>query len=83
MRVIDSGWRIDWRWSTDLNAAFNRVRERAEFRALLHDLEEDIASMVPRYGKTKRIVGLHGGRAVLTPEPDGGTRASFWIPTSG
>jgi signal transduction histidine kinase len=31
----------------------------------------------------KRIVDLHGGRAVLTPEPEGGTRASFWIPTPG
>ena len=31
----------------------------------------------------KRIIDLHGGRAVLKPEPDGGTRVSFWIPTSG
>jgi signal transduction histidine kinase len=30
----------------------------------------------------KRIVGLHGGRAQLTPLPEGGTRASFWIPTA-
>lgn len=29
----------------------------------------------------KRIVDLHGGRAKLRPEPEGGTRASFWIPT--
>jgi two-component system sensor histidine kinase HydH len=29
----------------------------------------------------KRIVDLHGGRAKLSPEPEGGTRASFWIPT--
>ncbi|MGB5704873.1 MAG: HAMP domain-containing sensor histidine kinase [Polyangiales bacterium] len=29
----------------------------------------------------KRIVDLHGGHAVLTPEPEGGTRASFWIPS--
>jgi two-component system sensor histidine kinase HydH len=29
----------------------------------------------------KRIVDLHGGRATLSPEPGGGTRASFWIPT--
>lgn len=28
----------------------------------------------------KRIVDLHGGAAVLTPIPEGGTRASFWIP---
>jgi len=28
----------------------------------------------------KRIVDLHGGKAQLTPRPEGGTRASFWIP---
>lgn len=28
----------------------------------------------------KRIVDLHGGRAKLTPNREGGTRASFWIP---
>jgi two-component system sensor histidine kinase HydH len=28
----------------------------------------------------KRIVDLHGGRAELTALPEGGTRASFWIP---
>lgn len=30
----------------------------------------------------KRIVDLHGGRANLTTLPEGGTRASFWIPTA-
>lgn len=29
----------------------------------------------------KRIVDLHGGAATLAPAPEGGTRASFWIPT--
>ncbi|MGB5265101.1 MAG: protoglobin domain-containing protein [Polyangiales bacterium] len=29
----------------------------------------------------KRIVDLHGGAANLISLPDGGTRASFWIPT--
>ena len=28
----------------------------------------------------KRIVDLHGGRASLSAEPVGGTRAAFWIP---
>ena len=28
----------------------------------------------------KRIVDLHGGAAMLTPLPNGGTRALFWIP---
>ncbi|MGB5311798.1 MAG: protoglobin domain-containing protein [Polyangiales bacterium] len=31
----------------------------------------------------KRIIDLHGGRAALAPEPSGGTRASFWIPSPG
>jgi len=30
----------------------------------------------------KRIIDLHGGEAQLTPRPEGGTRASFWIPTA-
>jgi signal transduction histidine kinase len=30
----------------------------------------------------KRIVELHGGRAQLTALPEGGTRASFWIPAA-
>ena len=30
----------------------------------------------------KRIVDLHGGNAALAPEPGGGTRASFWIPSN-
>jgi signal transduction histidine kinase len=29
----------------------------------------------------KRIVDLHGGRTKLSTEPEGGTRASFRIPT--
>jgi two-component system sensor histidine kinase HydH len=29
----------------------------------------------------KRIVDLHGGKAALDPLHEGGTRASFWIPT--
>ena len=28
----------------------------------------------------KRIVDLHGGYAALSPVPEGGTRAWFWIP---
>jgi signal transduction histidine kinase len=30
----------------------------------------------------QRIVDLHGGRAELVRLPEGGTRASFWIPTA-
>jgi len=30
----------------------------------------------------QRIVALHGGRAELIRLPEGGTRASFWIPTA-
>jgi signal transduction histidine kinase len=30
----------------------------------------------------KRIIDLHGGTAKLTRLPEGGTRASFWIPTA-
>jgi tetratricopeptide (TPR) repeat protein len=42
-RVLDSGWRLHWRWETEMNANFNTVRDTGEFQALLAELESDIA----------------------------------------
>jgi tetratricopeptide (TPR) repeat protein len=42
-RVVDRGWRVPWRWKTDLNPNFNNVRHSAEFRAIVDELEKDTA----------------------------------------
>ena len=43
-RIIDRGWRVDWLWSTDLNASFNGIRDTAEFRAMVQELAIDVAA---------------------------------------
>jgi tetratricopeptide (TPR) repeat protein len=42
-RIIDQGWRMQWRWKTDLNPNFDGVRQSAEFREMVTELEEDMA----------------------------------------
>jgi len=42
-RIIDQGWRIPWRWKTDLNPNFDGVRQTAEFQAMADELEADMA----------------------------------------
>ena len=41
-RIIDKGWRVYWRWETDLNPNFNGLHEHPEFRAMIEELEEDM-----------------------------------------
>ncbi len=41
-RIIDKGWRIYWRWETDLNPNFNGLHDHPEFQAMLEELEEDM-----------------------------------------
>ena len=42
-RIVGLGWRASWRWNTDLNPNFNRIRNRDEFKLLLRELEADTA----------------------------------------
>ena len=42
-RIIDKGWRLSWRWETDLNPNFNGIRETPEFQSMLKELEADMA----------------------------------------
>jgi tetratricopeptide (TPR) repeat protein len=42
-RIVDMGWRLSWRWETDLNSNFNGIRETAGFKAMLAELEVDMA----------------------------------------
>jgi TolB-like protein/Flp pilus assembly protein TadD len=41
-RIIDKGWRVYWRWETDLNPNFNGLHEHPEFQAMIEELEEDM-----------------------------------------
>jgi tetratricopeptide (TPR) repeat protein len=42
-RVVDAGWRIQWRWETDLNANFIALRDAAGFRRIIGRIEADVA----------------------------------------
>jgi tetratricopeptide (TPR) repeat protein len=42
-RIIDKGWRLHWRWKTELNPNFIDVRDSEEFRAMVAELEADMA----------------------------------------
>jgi tetratricopeptide (TPR) repeat protein len=41
-RIIDLGWRFQWRWKTDLNPNFNGVRQSEGFRGMVAELEQDM-----------------------------------------
>jgi TolB-like protein/Tfp pilus assembly protein PilF len=42
-RVINGGWRVYWRWETDLNPNFNGIAQTREFRSMIAELEADMA----------------------------------------
>ena len=47
-RVIDNGWRLDWRWETELNFNFNGIRQTTEFEAMVNELAMDMAEQRAR-----------------------------------
>ena len=47
-RIIDKGWRLSWRWETDLNPNFNGIRETPEFQNMLSELDADVAEQRTR-----------------------------------
>jgi len=42
-RQVDAGWRLYWRWETELNPNFASLREEPEFKALVEFLRTDMA----------------------------------------
>jgi len=40
---MDGGWRVFWRWETELNPNFESLREETEFQALVEILRTDMA----------------------------------------
>ena len=47
-RIIDAGWRYNWRWETEINFNFNGIRETPEFRSMLQEISEDMAEQRAR-----------------------------------
>jgi hypothetical protein len=40
---VDQGWRVFWRWSTELNPNFESLRDEPEFQAIVEFLRADVA----------------------------------------
>ena len=43
-RVVSMGWRVQWRWETELNANFIALRDAPGFRRIISRLEDDAAA---------------------------------------
>jgi len=62
-RIIDKGWRLDWRWETDLNPNFNGIRETPEFQGMVSELEADMAEQ-------RALVHAMIDRGEIAPPPE-------------
>lgn len=40
---VDQGWRVSWRWDTELNPNFESLRDEPEFQAIVEFLRADMA----------------------------------------
>jgi Tfp pilus assembly protein PilF len=58
-RIVDQGWRVMWRWETELNANFIALREDSAFRALVRRLEDDVTAQRARIARSAARVD-HG-----------------------
>lgn len=54
-RVVAAGWRIQWRWETDLNANFITLRDAPGFRRIIARIETDVAEQRRRLQTTGAI----------------------------
>ena len=68
-RIVDAGWRVFWRWETDLNFNFNELRNSPEFREMIRELAEDMA-------KQRRQAQAMAGLGEMSP-PSGTDRKSI------
>jgi len=66
-RIIDKGWRLSWRWETDLNPNFNGIQETAEFQTMVSELETDV---VEQRVRTQAMADL----GEIAPPPEGGLK---------
>jgi tetratricopeptide (TPR) repeat protein len=65
-RVVNAGWRIYWRWKTELNPNFESIRNQEKFGALTSRLEADMAKQ--RSQALARLESMMPGQ----PATDGG-----------
>jgi len=52
-RLVDDGWRLMWRWDTELNRNFDSIRNEPEFVAVRDAIEADLAAQVTAFEKTQ------------------------------
>jgi TolB-like protein/Flp pilus assembly protein TadD len=64
-RIIDKGWRLSWRWETDLNPNFNGIQETAEFQTMVSELETDVVEQRVR-------AQAMADRGEIAPPPESG-----------
>ncbi|MEJ2576830.1 MAG: hypothetical protein P8106_09125 [Gammaproteobacteria bacterium] len=55
-RIVDAGWRVQWRWETELNLNFVALRDAPGFRRLVERIEADVGVHRERL----RAAGLPG-----------------------
>lgn len=41
-RIVDDGWRIRWRFDTELNPSFETLRDKPQYKAIISSIERDI-----------------------------------------
>jgi TolB-like protein/Tfp pilus assembly protein PilF len=41
-RIVDDGWRIRWRFNTELNPSFETLRDNPQYKAIISSIERDI-----------------------------------------
>ena len=58
--IIDQGWRVMWRWETELNANFISLRENSAFQSLIQELEADVAEQRSRIADLAPLVNKAG-----------------------
>jgi TolB-like protein/Tfp pilus assembly protein PilF len=66
-RIIDKGWRMNWRWETVLNFNFYGIRETPEFLSMVNELETD---MTEQRGRAQAMAD----RGEIAPPPETGRK---------
>lgn len=44
---VEKGWRLHWRWGTELNPNFDSIRQDPQFQEIINFLRADIAAQLP------------------------------------
>lgn len=66
-RIVEEGWRVMWRWETELNANFHTLREDPAFNSLVLQLESDVNGQRSRIARTESRQVPYAGLAAADP----------------